>query len=70
MEIQICWEELKSLFVSRILPLQWFQDGSSYIICVKEGTILLYCRIVKTESPNDTQIDFETNFKTNYWQAP
>lgn len=59
--LQISWTIFKSFINSRLLAIQYVDDGTTYHIWTSDSLMSLYTRIPKDGGSDQT--DFETNFK-------
>lgn len=56
----LTWSEIKSLAISKNIPLQFKEEPTKYLITLVDGSHTVTCEVLKN---GEDEIEFETSFK-------
>jgi hypothetical protein len=57
------WSDFKNLINSRYLSIQYEELSTKYNLYTADGIFIYHCVIIKDDTPNADQTDFENNYK-------
>lgn len=58
----VTWPVFKAFVDAKVLSIQWYDDGHTYIMKAIDGSFSLECNLNKSINNSDL-VDFETNYK-------